>query len=95
MALNFLILIHTLSYFPISCMLIFSKQFEHRLSETSCVAYWNYVWTILFGGTDLVFDMGELTSLATKADMHAIEILFGSLSQTGGRKTDTLVGSSK
>lgn len=44
-----------------------------------------------FGGTDLVFDMGELVSLATKADMHAIETLFGSLPQTGGKKTDTLV----
>ncbi|KAF9972813.1 hypothetical protein BGZ73_003997 [Actinomortierella ambigua] len=73
------------------CILIVGKQFELRLSETTCVAYWNYVWTILFGGTDLVFDMGELASSATKADMHAIEILFGSLSQTGGRKTDTLV----
>ncbi|KAF9150953.1 hypothetical protein DFQ26_001415, partial [Actinomortierella ambigua] len=71
--------------------LIVGKQFEHQLSETTCVAYWNYVWTILIGGTDLVFDMGKLASSATKADMQAIEILFGTLSQTGGRKTDTLV----
>ncbi|KAG0197470.1 hypothetical protein BGX33_000596, partial [Mortierella sp. NVP41] len=66
-------------------------QFDQKLSETTCVSFWNHVWIILFGGTDIFFDMGELASTATKTDMQAIEVLFGTLSQTGGRKTDTLV----
>ncbi|KAF9578458.1 hypothetical protein BGW38_005723, partial [Lunasporangiospora selenospora] len=80
----------TLEIIRYFCMLIITKQFDQKLSETTCVSFWNHIWIILFGSTDITFDMGELASTATKADMQAMEILFGSLSQTGGRKTDTL-----
>ncbi|KAF9420285.1 hypothetical protein BGZ94_009173 [Podila epigama] len=73
------------------CTLIITEQFDQKLSETTCVSFWNHVWILLFGDTDVIFDIGELASAATKADMQSIEILFGSLSQTGGRKADTLV----
>ncbi|CAO3565442.1 unnamed protein product [Mortierella alpina] len=73
------------------CMLIVFRQCDHKLSETTCVSFWNHVWVILFGNTDIFFDMGELASAATKTDMQAIETLFGDVSQTGGRKTDTLL----
>ncbi|KAF9948706.1 NUAK SNF1-like kinase 1, partial [Mortierella alpina] len=39
----------------------------------------------------VMLDTGELASKATKEDMHVNELLFGSTTQTGGRKTDTLI----
>jgi hypothetical protein len=72
-------------------MLIITRRFDQNLSETTCVSFCNHVWIILFDNTDIFFDMGELASTATKVDMQAVEILFGTLSQTSGRKMDTLV----
>ncbi|KAF9948626.1 hypothetical protein BGZ72_009487 [Mortierella alpina] len=43
------------------------------------------------GGGIIVMDTGELACEATKEDMRVNELLFGSTTQTGGRKTDTLV----
>ncbi|KAG0041162.1 hypothetical protein BGZ83_002230, partial [Gryganskiella cystojenkinii] len=41
--------------------------------------------------TCIIVNTGEIASVATKDDMHLNELLFGTVSQSGGRKTDTLV----
>ncbi|KAG0261121.1 hypothetical protein BG011_001334 [Mortierella polycephala] len=79
---------HVLHYF---CLMITNEQFEDKKSETACVGFWSHVWAVLFAKTVLVFDNGELASKATKGDMQINEVLFGNVSQTGGRKVDTLV----
>ncbi|KAI8348348.1 hypothetical protein B0O80DRAFT_502021 [Mortierella sp. GBAus27b] len=73
------------------CVVIGSGQFENKNSETECVAYWSHVWRILFTKTCIVVNTGEIASVATKEDMHINELLFGTVTQSGGRKTDTLV----
>ncbi|KAF9180760.1 hypothetical protein BGZ50_006015 [Haplosporangium sp. Z 11] len=79
---------HILHYL---CLMINNVQFEDKKSETACVGFWSHIWAVLFAKTVLVFDNGELASQATKGDMQINEILFGNVSQTGGRKVDTLV----
>ncbi|KAG0291058.1 hypothetical protein BGZ98_003181 [Dissophora globulifera] len=73
------------------CVVIGSGQFENKNSETECVAYWSHVWRILFARTCIIVNTGEIASVATKEDMHINELLFGTVTQSGGRKTDTLV----
>ncbi|KAF9347689.1 hypothetical protein BGX26_000851 [Mortierella sp. AD094] len=77
-----------LNYF---CVVINSGQFDDKNSETECVAYWSHVWRILFMKTCVVVSTGEIASVATKLDIHINETLFGIVTQSGGRKTDTLV----
>ncbi|KAF9081270.1 hypothetical protein BGX27_005005, partial [Mortierella sp. AM989] len=70
------------------CSMILNNQFDNKL----CVAFWFHVWTVLFGQDDVILvDIGELASKATKEDIHATGVLFGTFSQSGGRKTDCLV----
>ncbi|KAF9585574.1 hypothetical protein BGW38_001748 [Lunasporangiospora selenospora] len=76
-----------LGYF---CTMILSGHFNERMTEAACVAIWSYVWTILFAGTNVTFNIGEKASKATKLDIHCNETLFGSTTQSGGRKIDTL-----
>ncbi|KAG0354303.1 hypothetical protein BG005_006583 [Podila minutissima] len=65
---------------------------KRKISEGTCVHIWNFVWTILFGNaTGVQVDIGELASEATKADIQVTEQLFGTLTQSGGRKTDTIL----
>jgi hypothetical protein len=73
------------------CVVIGSGQFENKNSETECVAYWSHVWRILFTKTCIIVNTGEIASVATRDDMHMNELLFGTVTQSGGRKTDTLV----
>ncbi|KAF8925251.1 hypothetical protein BGZ52_007109, partial [Haplosporangium bisporale] len=71
--------------------LLNSGDFERKRSEDTCVFVWKYVRTTLIGkGSRVVFDVDELASEATKADIHKTELLFGTLTQSGGRKADTL-----
>ncbi|KAG0324184.1 hypothetical protein BG000_002308 [Podila horticola] len=73
-------------------VLIDNGNFERKRSEDTCVFVWNFVWTILFGKeSGILFDVGELASAATKADIHKAELLFGTLTHSGGRKADTLI----
>ncbi|KAF8936383.1 hypothetical protein BGZ47_009536 [Haplosporangium gracile] len=73
------------------CVVMGSGQFENKNSETECVAYWSHIWRILFTKTCIIVNTGEIASIATKEDMHTNELLFGTVTQSGGRKTDTLV----
>ncbi|KAF9407472.1 hypothetical protein BGZ94_002677 [Podila epigama] len=72
--------------------MILCNQFDNKLSETNCVAFWFHAWTTMFGQDDIILvDIGELASKATMEDMVATSTLFGTVSQSGGRKTDCLV----
>ncbi|KAF9902262.1 hypothetical protein EC991_005081 [Linnemannia zychae] len=64
---------------------------QNKNSETECIAYWSHVWRILFTKTCIIVNTGEIASVATRDDMHMNELLFGTVTQSGGRKTDTLV----
>ncbi|KAG0291972.1 hypothetical protein BGZ98_002782 [Dissophora globulifera] len=68
------------------CTLVLTRQFTPKLSRTTCVSFWNHIWMVLFGDTDVCFDIGELASPSTRADMRANELLFGTLFQSGGRR---------
>ncbi|KAF9212617.1 hypothetical protein BGZ59_006519 [Podila verticillata] len=79
------------SYWQSCATLLNSGDFERKRSEDTCVFVWKYVRTTLIGkGSRVVFDVDELASEATKADIHKTELLFGTLTQSGGRKADTL-----
>ncbi|KAI9241313.1 MAG: hypothetical protein BYD32DRAFT_457973 [Podila humilis] len=67
--------------------LLNSGDFERKRSEDTCVFVWKYVRTTLIGkGSRVVFDVDELASEATKADIHKTELLFGTLTQVNERK---------
>lgn len=74
-----------------NCVAMGSGKFENKNSETEGVAYWSHIWGIMFTKTCIIVNPGEITSVTTKEGTHINELLFGTVTQSGSRKTDTLV----